>query len=70
MEYIAVYYETAYSGIGIIDIEYGVKDYCIVEYFGGNTKRRTKNEIFMDLSGRSYIRKYNKKYYLDEFMRT
>ena len=69
MRYLAVYNETAYTGIGIVDILYGVEDFCVVEYFSPKGVQRTKNKIYMDHFGRNYIKKYNKKFYLDEFIR-
>ena len=69
-KYIATYGITATMGIGIIDIEYGIDDYCICEMIGGKEARKTKNKIYTDNEGRSYIKKYNCKYYLDEFIKT
>lgn len=68
-KYIAVYNETAFSGIGIIDIEYGVDTICVNEYFGGKEVKRTRNKIYDDKDGRSYIKKYGRRYYMDEFMK-
>ena len=68
-KYIAVLSESAFSGLGIVDIQYGVEDYCIVEYFSPNGVRRTKNKIYMDSQGNSFIKKFNKRYYLNQFLR-
>ena len=68
-KYIAVMNLTAFHGIGIIDFEYGIDDYCICEYFGGESVKKTKNKMYTDNNGRSYIRKNGSRYYLDEFMK-
>ena len=68
--YIAVMNLSAFNGIGIIDIEYGVEDYCICESFSPNEKKRTKNKIYTELkTDRKYIRKNGSRYYIDEFMK-
>lgn len=69
-KYIAVLNLSAFNGIGIIDIEYGVEDYCICESFSPNEKKKTKNKIYVDVkSDRKYIRKNGCRYYIDEFMK-
>lgn len=69
MKYLAVYTEGNNEGLGIIDILYGAEDFCIIEYFSSNGNQRTKNKIYMDHFGRNYIKKFNRKFYLDEFVR-
>lgn len=69
-KYIAVLNLSAFNGIGIIDIEYGIEDYCICESFSPNEKKKSKNKIYIDIkSDRKYIRKNGSRYYLDEFMK-
>ena len=69
-KYIAVYNISAFSGIGIIDIVYEDETYCICEYFGSQDVKRTKNKVYTETkTDRSYIRKFNKRFYLDEFMK-
>lgn len=67
-KYKAVYNDSAFTGIGIIDIEYGVDDVCINEYFSSTERRKARNKIYYNKEGRAYIIKYGTKYYLDEFM--
>ncbi len=67
--YIAVYNLTAFHGIGILEIEEGIESYCVCEYFGGVEVKTTKNKIYTDRNSRNYIKKYNKRYYLDEFIK-
>jgi hypothetical protein len=57
-------------GLGIIDIEYGIDDYCINELIVGQKVTKGKNKIYYDTDGRAYIKKYNVKYFIDEFLRT
>ena len=68
-KYIAVYNITAFHGIGILDIVHEIDDYCLCEYFGTDDIKTTKNKIYTDKNGRNYIKKYNTRYYLDEFMK-
>lgn len=67
--YIAVYVTSAFSGIGIIDIIHDIDDYCICEFYGTEETYKTKNKIYTDKNGRNYIRKLNRRYYLDEFLK-
>lgn len=69
-KYIAVLNLSAFSGIGIIEIENGIDDYCICESFDPNGKRKSRNKIYTDMKlGRNYIRKNGNRYYIDEFMK-
>lgn len=68
-KYIAVLHDSAFTGIGIINFDYGIEDYCITEYFSQTEKKKAKNKIYSTSKGRSYIVKYGKRYYLDEFIR-
>lgn len=66
----AVYNDTAFSGIGIIRIERGIDDKVICQKFAGDKRGLiTQNAIVYEISGRAYIKKYGKKYYLDEFIK-
>ena len=68
-KYVAVYNISAFSGIGIIDIVYEDETYCICEYFGPKEVKRTKNKVYIEgKTGRSYIKKLNTRFYLDEYM--
>lgn len=72
-KYIAVYSDSAFTGVGILSIEYeNGETYCINEYVSSNGVRKSKNKVYTDFSNsnRNYIKKYGRKYYLDEFMRT
>lgn len=69
-DFIATYNESAFSGIGIYDFEYGIEDYAIVSYFHNDTiERKRKNKINYDNEGNAYIMKNRQKYYLNEFMK-
>lgn len=70
--YIATYSINAFNGIGIgiVEIEHGIEDYAIVDYIVNNKAKRSRNKIYISGSGRSYIRKYGQRYYIDEFIRT
>lgn len=68
-KYIAVYTTSAFSGVGIIEIIHDIDDYCICEFYGTEQTCKTKNKIYIDKNDRNYIRKLNKRYYLDEFMK-
>ena len=61
---------TSNFGLGIIDIEYGIDDYCINELIVGKEVKKGRNKIYYDTDGRAYIKRYNVKYFIDEFLRT
>lgn len=69
--YSAVYNITAFSGLGIVKIDYDIDDYVYIDYFTDNGKKGkiTRHKVYNDKNDRLYIRKFNQKYYLDEFMR-
>ena len=70
-KYIATYAETAFSGIGIIEIEYGIEDYVISEVIKPTAKHRThRNVICYTAEGRPFFNINRKRYYLDEFVKT
>lgn len=67
---LAVYADSAFSGIVLLAVEYGVDDIVVAaaEYEGRRSNIR-RHKIYQTPSGRSYIRKYDRRYYLDNFMR-
>ena len=70
-EPISVYAESAFSGIVLLGVEYGIYDMVIAgyEYDGKRTNIR-RHKIYTTAGGRWYIRKFQRRYYLDKFMRT
>lgn len=66
---IGVYADSAFSGIVILAVEYGIDDIVITaaEYDGRRTGIR-RHKIYQTPSGRCYIRKYNRRYYLENFL--
>lgn len=71
-KYIAVYSDSAFTGVGILSIEHEAGEmYCINEYISLNEVKKSKNKVYTEVSSnREYIKKYGRKYYLDEFIRT
>lgn len=69
-KYKAVYSFTAFSGLGIVDIIHDIDDYAVVDYITPNGCKRTRNKIYINADGRSFIKKYGQRYYIDEFIRT
>ena len=65
----AVYADSAFSGVVLLAVEYGVDDMVIAatEYDGQRTGIR-RHKIYQTPSGRCYIRKYNRRYYLENFL--
>jgi hypothetical protein len=69
-DFVAIYTESAFSGIGIYDFEYGIEDYAITSYFHNDKiERKRKNKINYDNDGNAYIMKNRQKYCLNEFMK-
>jgi len=72
----ATYSLTAFGGIGIIDIENDIDDFCVTAFYSAdekgyiNIERKRKNKIFYNASGDAYINKNGQRYYINEFMRT
>ncbi len=69
-KYIAVFGLSAFSGIGIVEIEYGIDDVCVNDYFTEESVVRRRNKIKYNKDGEAYIQKYGQKYYLSEFLKT
>jgi hypothetical protein len=68
--YIATYAETAFSGIGIVEVDpYG--DWVKVQHYTDNEVSPTSTcQLHQDGGGNWYFHTYHTKYYLSEFMRT
>lgn len=67
---IGVYAICNWGGLVVLDIEYGIDDKIVTAFDGGETRqhiRRTK--IHTTPSGRSCVRRYGVRYYLDDIMR-
>ena len=64
---IGVYVLNNFGGLEILDLEY---DYAIACFnFGDGRKCIRRHKIQTSSSGRSYIRKYNIRYYFDTIVR-
>lgn len=68
--YIATLSESAFHGLGIIDIEHGIDDKVVFQPFAGEKVLR-KRSAFVRYSagGRPYFVHAKTRYYLSEFMR-
>lgn len=59
------------GGIEILDIEYGIDDYVISAINNaGDRSSIGKHKIYTSTSGRTYFRFGDRRYYIDEFIRT
>ena len=68
-DYNYVMNDSAFSGILLGEIENSINDRIETAYFfKDKITGKTKNTIFYDKNGDPYIKKYNKKYYLNEFL--
>lgn len=66
---VAVFPECNWGGLEILDVEYGINDTVIACYnFGSGRTSIRRHRIYDTASGRSYIRKGNRRYYLDDMM--
>lgn len=70
MEYIGVYPMCNYGGLAIISID-PASDTCYSCFdFGNGPENRRRTNIYYSNSGRPYIRRYNRRYYFDEIVKT
>lgn len=68
---IAVYSESAFSGICIMDIQYGIEDYVVhAEMISGEFKNVRRSKLRTTLKGKSFFIRDGRRYHLDEFLRT
>ena len=59
-----------FGGLEILEIIYGIEDKAVACFnYGCGRIDIRKHKIYTTSSGRSYIRKQNKRYYFDEIMR-
>lgn len=68
MEYIGIYTLCNFGGLAILSIDDEICYSCFDYGDGPKNKRRT--QIHYSSSGRAYIRRYNRRYYFDQIMRT
>ena len=62
--------ETAFSGVELGDIEYGINDKIKVrDYYNDKTTKWKNLRINYSKAGKPFIKHRNQRYYLDEFMR-
>ena len=70
MEYIGTYTLCNYGGLAIISID-AASDTCYSCFdFGNGPESARRTQVFYSNSGRAYIRRYNRRYYFDQIMRT
>lgn len=67
---LAVYSDSAQTGFKLMGIVYDIDDYAIIEPFGYSNSKKTRNKIYTELkTGRTYVKKFGRKLYLDEFLK-
>ena len=70
MKYIGIYPICNFGGLAIISIDPG-SDICYSCFdFGNGPKNERRTRILYSGSGRPYIRRYNRRYYFDEIIKT
>lgn len=70
MEYIGIYTLCNFGGLAIISID-PAGDNCKSCFdYGDGPKNARNTKIHYSNSGRAYIRRYNRRYYFDQIMRT
>lgn len=59
-----------FGGLVVLDIIYGIDDKLTTAFsFGDGIKGKRTTKIFYDANGRDYVKRYGRKYYLDEIER-
>lgn len=70
MNYIGVHALSNFGGLAIVSIDHA-SDTCYSCFdFGNGPENARRTKICYTDSGRAYIRRYNRRYYFDEIMRT
>lgn len=68
---IAVYSESAFSGICIMDIQYAIEDYVVhAEIISGELKNVRRSKLRTTLKGKYFFMRGGRRYHLDDFLRT
>lgn len=71
MKFLATYADSAFTGIGILEIAYDVNDRVKVVAFHGDTySRPTWHKLKENSKGDLYFVKYRRRYYLKDMMRS
>ena len=61
-------YSSGLSGFYVMDVLYGIEEYLVT--CDSNRKNYRKNKVFTSESGKYFIRKFNRRIYLTEILRT
>ena len=65
---IAVFSESAFGGVAIHGIEYGITDYVFVEFFSGERSSYHRLKIRYGTHGMTF-KVYGRTYHINEFVR-
>lgn len=69
MDFIATYADSAFTGLGILDIAYGIDDRVKVVAFSiDHYTHPTWHKIYCSNKGQYFV-KYHRRYYLSDFLR-
>lgn len=67
---IAVYCDSAFTGILILDIEYSINDFVIFcDEINGKREKVLKSQIRYNKQSQPYFIHYKRRYFLDEFLK-
>ena len=59
-----------WGGLEVLDVIYGIDNYLVTCLNWGEGRTRiSRNKIYTNASGREYIRKDGRRFYLDDIMR-
>lgn len=63
--------DNAFHGFVVMDVLHGIDEYLVTcETMNGKRIRYAKNKVFETMNGKFYIRKFNRRIYLTEILRT
>ena len=58
-----------WGGLEVLDVLYGIEDYLVTCFnYGDGRTSISRNKIYHTTSGRDYIRKCGRRFYLDEMV--
>lgn len=69
MMYIGVYPMSNFGGLAIVSIDEATETCLSCFDWGDGPQNIRRTQIYYTSNGRSYIRRYNRRYYFDEIMR-
>jgi hypothetical protein len=70
-EYLSVYSDSAFSGIGLVALIPGINDYVVTQHFyNGNYGKPTRRLLYSSAKGVLYFKAFGRRYFLSDFIKS